>query len=126
MKIRAEVLVTGRVQQVAYRRHTLKNAQQIDITGWVRNRSDGSVAGCFEGQQGDVEALVAWCNSGSPRADVATVTVEWSPFRQEFAAFEILPDADGTPPEQHETTLPDGVLEISVRSTLDAALRLTG
>lgn len=124
MKIRAEILVTGRVQQVGFRRHTLEKASQLDVTGWVRNLADGSVAGCFEGERGDVEALVAWCRTGPERASVRGVSVDWAPCRQEFRGFSILrEDPEIAPPRRREDA-PDfrGVREIGVRSTLDGSL----
>lgn len=124
MKIRAEVVITGRVQQVGFRRHTLEKARQLEVTGWVRNLDDGSVAGCFEGQRGDVESLVAWSRTGPERASVATVSVEWAPCRQEFGEFSILTGETAAGPPRQREDAPDltGVREIEVRSTLDGVV----
>lgn len=43
------------------------------MTGWVANRSDGSVEAVFEGPQAAVEAMVEWCRVGPPRARVERV-----------------------------------------------------
>ncbi len=39
----ARWIVTGRVQGVSYRYFTQQQAQDLELTGWVKNRADGSV-----------------------------------------------------------------------------------
>ena len=70
-----EVKVTGRVQGVAFRAYAEQQARRLGVAGWVRNEPDGSVAGHFEGDDGDVDALVAWCHDGPPMARVSHVAV---------------------------------------------------
>ena len=69
------VRVTGRVQGVFFRVSCADRAEDLGVSGWVANEPDGSVAGHFEGPAGAVEALVAWCRSGPPRARVDDVEV---------------------------------------------------
>ena len=75
MSTAVEVVVTGRVQGVAFRLYAEQEARRRGVTGWVRNEPDGSVVGHFEGPAADVEALVAWCHQGPPLARVARVVV---------------------------------------------------
>jgi acylphosphatase len=89
MKIRATVTVKGLVQGVCFRQYTQQTAITLNVTGWVRNLPDGSVAGCFEGEEKDVRALVEWCRRGPQWARVEEVTVENEPFRGEFRGFNI-------------------------------------
>ncbi|MDE9367647.1 acylphosphatase [Luteipulveratus sp. YIM 133132] len=70
-----DVQVSGRVQGVFFRARCRDEARERGVTGWVRNESDGSVAGHFEGEVEAVDALVEWCRDGSPRADVTDVRV---------------------------------------------------
>ena len=70
-----DVSVTGLVQGVFFRAETQQEAYRLDVTGWVRNEPDGSVAAHFEGEPGAVEAMVAWCREGPRRARVARVDV---------------------------------------------------
>lgn len=78
-QIRAHVFITGRVQGVGYRFHTGYQAHQQGITGWVRNRIDGSVEAVFEGELSAVEAMIQWCHQGPETALVEEVTVEYEP-----------------------------------------------
>ncbi len=89
MKIRAMVTVHGLVQGVNFRHYTRETALRHDVKGWVRNLPDGSVQGCFEGEETDVDALVAWCRTGPSWARVEEVTVAREPYRGEFDDFAI-------------------------------------
>lgn len=67
--------ITGRVQGVGYRNYMEYKARQFHITGWVRNRSDGSVEALIQGRAEDVEALIERARRGPPNAVVTDVTV---------------------------------------------------
>ncbi|KAF0220385.1 MAG: hypothetical protein FD174_1286 [Geobacteraceae bacterium] len=89
MKIRATVIVKGLVQGVNFRHYTQQTALHHNVSGWVRNLPDGSVQGCFEGEERDVNALIDWCRTGPSWARVDEVVVEREEFRGEFDGFEI-------------------------------------
>ncbi|MFC7175881.1 acylphosphatase [Halosegnis marinus] len=76
-RVRAHVLVSGRVQGVYYRANTRDAARERGVAGWVRNLDDGRVEAVFEGPRADVEATVEWCHTGSPAARVEDVTAEY-------------------------------------------------
>jgi acylphosphatase len=76
-RVRARLRVTGLVQGVFYRQSTASEAGRLELVGWVRNLSDGSVEVVAEGARAAVEGLVAWCRRGPPSAQVASVEVEW-------------------------------------------------
>jgi acylphosphatase len=89
MKIRANVLVKGLVQGVCFRQYTQQTAIGHKVTGWVRNLADGSVEGCFEGEEDDVRALIDWCRRGPEWARVDRVIVDNEPYRGEYRGFNI-------------------------------------
>jgi acylphosphatase len=64
------------VQGVSYRASTAGEARRLGITGWVRNRSDGSVELEAEGPDDRIATFLAWCHQGPPAARVANVAVE--------------------------------------------------
>lgn len=68
------VLVSGRVQNVWFRDSCRREAQRLDLVGWVRNLPDGRVEVHVEGQDDEaIAALVAWCHDGPPNAVVDEV-----------------------------------------------------
>jgi len=89
MKVRAHVLVSGRVHGVFFRSETRDEASRRDVGGWVRNTSDERVEAIFEGEKEDVEALIEFCRSGPPAARVTEVEVQWEDYTGEFSGFRI-------------------------------------
>jgi acylphosphatase len=73
--VRRRVVVEGRVQGVFFRDTCRRVAADAGVAGWVRNRGDGSVEACFEGDEDAVARLVSWCRIGPPGAVVTTVRV---------------------------------------------------
>lgn len=68
--------ITGRVQGVFYRQSTCKEAQSLELFGWVKNNMDGSVEALVYGPDEKVQELIAWCHEGPPSARVESVQVE--------------------------------------------------
>ena len=87
MDIRAHVRISGRVQGVFYRSTTRDRAEQLGLTGWVRNTSDGKVEAIFEGEETAIKDMIVWCHKGPRSADVYDVTVEYQKFLGEFEDF---------------------------------------
>jgi acylphosphatase len=73
---RSHVFVSGRVQGVSFRDATRRQAEQIGLSGWVRNTQDGRVEAVFEGEFDAVRQMIDWCESGPSSADVEDVSVE--------------------------------------------------
>lgn len=67
------VRIRGRVQGVWYRAWTVQEAKKRCVSGWVRNRHDGSVEALFMGDGGAVDDLIAACRRGPELARVETV-----------------------------------------------------
>ena len=65
--------VHGRVQGVAFREYTRREAVRLGLSGRVRNLPDGTVETVFEGSADQVEALCTWLGAGSPHARVERV-----------------------------------------------------
>jgi acylphosphatase len=70
---RVHIVVTGRVQGVYFRQSTQEQALALGVSGWVRNRSDGSVEMVAEGHGSAIEQLVKWCEKGPEMARVDSV-----------------------------------------------------
>ena len=76
---RVTVLVSGRVQGVFFRAECSRLARARGVAGFVRNTPDGSVEAAFEGDDGDVDALVEWCRKGPHWARVKEVETQEEP-----------------------------------------------
>ena len=90
---RVHLRVTGRVQGVYFRKSTQAEARRLGLTGWVRNRRDGTVEAVAEGPRAALEALVAWCHDGPAAARVDHVEAAWPEPAGGMTGFEVRPTA---------------------------------
>ena len=86
---RLHASVKGRVQGVGFRYFVLNAAAEIQLTGWVRNRRDGSVEVLAEGTEENLNQLLRALRRGPSSSNVTAVTPEWGQANGEFSRFEI-------------------------------------
>jgi acylphosphatase len=86
---RIHVIVEGRVQGVYFRAYTKDAAVKLGLSGWVRNRPDGSVEALIEGEKTAVKKMLQWLNKGSPHSLVETVHATEEPSVGDNPTFEI-------------------------------------
>jgi acylphosphatase len=88
-KTRVHAIISGRVQGVFFRMETMRAAQRIGVSGWVRNLRDGTVEAVFEGDKALIDAMLNWCKQGPPHAHVTDVKVDLEDYTGEFKSFEV-------------------------------------
>ena len=91
MKVTKHVIVHGRVHGVGYRVSMRMEAERLGVTGWVRNRKDGTVEAALHGWADEVEKMVDWMRRGPPVALVIRIDVSDS--SGVYEAFETRPSA---------------------------------
>ena len=89
INVRAHVIISGRVQGVFFRMETQKAAQLYGVSGWVRNKADGTVEAMFEGDEKSVDLILEWCSKGSSPAKVEKTDINWKDYTGEFDEFKI-------------------------------------
>lgn len=77
--VRKRIIVSGQVQGVFFRDTCRRLANRHGVTGWVRNRPDGTVEAVFEGAPEQVAQLVTWAREGPDGALVSGVDVQDEP-----------------------------------------------
>lgn len=86
-----QIRVSGRVQGVGFRAALRDEARRLGVTGWVRNRADGTVEALAQGAPDAVDAIVSWAHRGPPGAGVAQVEVRPAATEAFSGAFELRP-----------------------------------
>jgi len=87
---RLHARITGVVQGVGFRYFVLQNAQDLELTGWVRNRWDGSVEVTAEGSHNALNTLLVKLRRGPLSASVEDVRYEFLDSKGEFQRFGVL------------------------------------
>ena len=88
-RLRAHVLIDGRVQGVNFRASVREQARIIGVEGWVSNLDDGRVEAVFEGPEAAVKLMISWCYSGPRPARVDHIDLEWEPPTGQERGFRI-------------------------------------
>ncbi len=87
---RLHLIISGQVQGVFFRAYTVKEAQRLKLTGWVKNRPDGKVEVVAEGPDDKLKEFELWCSRGSPASQVTNVDSRRLPATGEYCEFKIL------------------------------------
>lgn len=67
--------IRGRVQGVGFRYSMKSQAEKIGVTGWVKNRADGSVEALVQGSREQVKEIIDWAHQGPEGARVDHVDI---------------------------------------------------
>jgi len=89
-KQRVHIIVSGRVQGVFFRDFTRQQANNLGITGWVKNLPDGKVQIVAEGDKDKLLQLIEAVKVGPSSAKVKDCQIKWLEFSGEFRDFEII------------------------------------
>ncbi len=87
---RVQLVIRGRVQGVFFRAATQREARRLGVTGWVKNRTDGSVEVLAEGDEDAIKELAMWAGHGPSTARVDHVDQRWRGYTGEFPEFSII------------------------------------
>jgi acylphosphatase len=84
------VFISGTVQGVGFRQFVKHNARKLGITGWVRNLTDGRVEAILQGEQQQIERLIALCEKGPFLAEVGDISITREPIKETYEGFSLV------------------------------------
>jgi acylphosphatase len=90
------LLVTGKVQGVFYRGSAKETADDLGITGWIKNTEEGDVEAVVTGSQSQLQAFIGWCKNGPPSANVSEV-ISTDIKEEIFKAFTVIRQKSSRP-----------------------------
>ena len=87
---RIQLVIRGRVQGVYFRASAKREARQLGLTGWVKNRKDGAVELIAEGEEDQIKDFLSWAQHGPSTARVDRVETRWRSYTGEYPKFRII------------------------------------
>jgi len=72
----SHIIISGNVQGVFFRKYAKQKADELKLTGWVKNTEEGNVELFAQGDENKIAALIQWCHRGSPKSKVEHVEVK--------------------------------------------------
>jgi acylphosphatase len=84
-----QATISGRVHGVFFRAYVESRAEDLNLTGYVRNLPDGKVEVRAEGERERLEKLVHYLEVGSPAARVDKVVTKWAEYSGLFTGFQV-------------------------------------
>jgi acylphosphatase len=87
---RLHATVHGRVQGVSFRYYAVRKAESLGLTGWVANRTNGTVETVAEGRREDLDEFVGYLHHGPPAAQVVRVEARWGRPTGEYDDFRVV------------------------------------
>ena len=85
-----QVMISGDVQGVGCRVSAQDKANELGLTGWVKNLFSNAVEIVAEGDRDNLAVFAGWLTTGPPNATIDKISVEWKEQpEKEFSSFEI-------------------------------------
>ncbi len=84
------VMISGDVQGVWFRVSAQDKANELKLTGWVKNLFSNAVEIEAEGKRDELAIFAGWLTTGPPNATIEKISVEWEELpKRKFSSFEI-------------------------------------
>ena len=90
MKKAVKIVVQGTVQGIFFRQFAKEHADNLGLTGFVRNLEDGDVEVIVEGEGGQIERLGEFIRKGPEHSQIRNVKIEERKWSGDFKDFKIL------------------------------------
>lgn len=88
-RARVRIVVRGKVQGVFFRDYVKKEAEKMQLTGWVKNTDDGAVEIVAEGDKSCLRQFIVLCEKGNPLSTVTKIDYDWEEYSGKFNDFYI-------------------------------------
>ncbi|MBN1218198.1 MAG: acylphosphatase [Anaerolineae bacterium] len=87
--IRARILIEGRLQAMNFRFNTQRQAKKLELTGFVRTLSDGRIEIEAQGEQNNIEKLLAWCQEEPQSSQIRSILYRYDEPKDNYTDFEV-------------------------------------
>lgn len=89
MQKRLELIISGKVQGIFFRKFIKEKADLLDLKGYVQNEPNGTLKAIAEGEENKLKELVIHAKTGPKLAQITDIKISWSNPTNEFKQFDI-------------------------------------
>ncbi len=90
VKLKVYVFISGIIQNVSYDTSTKRFADELGVTGWIKNNDDGTIDAKLEGTYNAIEKLTQWMEHGTNKTIIHDFRVEYLKYQNEFKKFSVI------------------------------------
>lgn len=83
------LFISGFVQGIGFRQFVKSHAQELGLTGWVKNTQDGGVEIIAQGKKESLDQLVMFCKKGPPLSKITDISARFENVRKPFSGFVV-------------------------------------
>ena len=88
-QVRARILIEGRLQAMNFRYHTQQQAKKLGLTGFVRSLSDGRIEIEAQGDEANVEKMLAWCQEEPQSSQIKSIFYRYDEPQDRYTGFNV-------------------------------------
>lgn len=88
-QVRARILIEGRLQVMNFRFNTQQQAKKLGLTGFVRTLSDGRTEIEVQGDQDNVEKMLAWCQEEPQSSQIRSILYRFDEPKEGYSDFNV-------------------------------------
>lgn len=89
MRKKITLKIYGKVQGIFFRDSSRAMAKELNLSGWAKNETDGTVEIMAEGDDKNLKKFIEWCKYGPDHAEVEKVEIKWAESMDQFDGFII-------------------------------------
>ena len=88
-QVRARILIEGRLQAMNFRYNTQKQAKKWGLTGFIRSLADGRIEIEAQGEETDVEKILAWCQEEPQGSQIRSILYRYDEPQERYSDFNV-------------------------------------
>jgi acylphosphatase len=88
-QVRARILIEGRLQAMNFRYRTQQQAKTLGLTGFVRTLSDGRIEIEAQGEEDNVEKMLAWCQQEPQSSQIKNILYRYDEPNERYSDFNV-------------------------------------
>ncbi|MBN1991653.1 MAG: acylphosphatase [Anaerolineae bacterium] len=88
-QVRARILIEGRLQALNFRYNTQQQAKKLGLAGFVRTLSDGRIEIEVQGDEANVETMLAWCQEEPQSSQIRSIFYRYDEPSERYSGFNV-------------------------------------